>query len=170
MWQTDDTFLSAATTERGQRDYSLWKGSSMCMQTTPYQENMFQEFQVSQGTFCSKAQGSLSNFFAHIWVIWCLLRRQNSISTPKLLPQEEVNTEKIEEREGKRFFVTCKWHLSLRASHFCCKGVSKLCLKSSRAPVLRMALGTLFLVSAHPPVWVCMCSLSWVSFLRYCQQ
>lgn len=159
LWQTDKNVSQAATIERGQRNYSPWKGSSMCMQMTPYQKNMFQEFQVSQGTFCSKAQGSLSNFFTHIWVIWCLLRRQNNISTPKLL-QEEAGTEKIGEREGKSFFITCKWHLSLMASHFCCKGVSKLCSKSSRAPILRMALGTLFLFSAHPPVWVCICSLS----------
>lgn len=46
----------------------------------PYQENVLQEFQVSQGTFSAKAQGSLPNFFTHIWVIWCLLRRQNNIS------------------------------------------------------------------------------------------
>jgi len=73
------------------------------MQTPPYQKDMFQEFQVSQGAFCSKPQGSLSNFFAHIWVIRCLLRRQNNVSMPKLHLIEEVNTEDKGKRKEEIF-------------------------------------------------------------------
>lgn len=63
------------------------------MQMTPYQKDMLQEFQVSQGTFCPKAQGSLPNFFTHIWVIWCLLRRQDKVSIQNTPTREDQHTD-----------------------------------------------------------------------------